>query len=542
MTDISLLLQEGAKEHPGRTLDPNDLAHIIEVLAPAFSQGRRKMARLVTGEGRAFFTSKSCSHVYVPFPLPAGDVGEDMSKLRIASCGLVLQASPSKEALAELRLNDLHPRELEALILVEGEVAMAWAIDQWPGLACDLRKLLPTLKPTNAIGGEQIISDGNFVSNGKLLIEAALKIVRLEGKNKLYVPDVLGVLPSDERARRSMNSYFRALGRMPYNLRKNQPNKTFFAIPVGGSGGVRSTNIPPPSRPEEDDPETRSNRRIGIPYDEWNMLTRRYQRGHVSVIEKHAAIKTTEQLNPQPEIVRWFKQSPSRTWYKRLEDGTDLDVDAFVDQHCAQAAGNDSDGRLYKALNYGARDVATAILLDGSASLGIDGGLHLRLQLACADALTMALSHAKEPHGVFAFSGNTRHKVEVSVLKDFNEPRAIMPGHTGLKTAGYTRLGAPLRHLTRRLMNVPAERRILLSLGDGLPSDEGYEGRYAWADVLHAVEEAEECGVLIYHIGVGRVKFDPLEDCFGLHRSQRVSSVSDLPRVLAQVHEGLRTA
>jgi nitric oxide reductase activation protein len=229
-------------------------------------------------------------------------------------------------------------------------------------------------------------------------------------------------------------------------------------------------------------------------------------------------------------------------WRSRLEDGTDLDVAAFVDEWTAQAAGDHVTGRVYRCLDHGDRDVATAILLDGSASLGAEGGLHLRLELACADALATALAHTGEAHAVFAFTGHGRHRVEVNVLKDFDEPRAVLPGRTGLEAAGYTRLGAPIRHVTKRLLEIPAQRRILLSLGDGLPSDEGYEGEYAWADVLRAVEEAEESGVLVYHIGVGRVRVDPLRECFGPHRSRRVASVRDLPRVLAQVHDRLRAA
>ena len=60
--------------------------------------------------------------------------------------------------------------------------------------------------------------------------------------------------------------------------------------------------------------------------------------------------------------------------------------------------------------------------------------------------------------------------------------------------------------------------------------------------IQRAVEEAEESGVTFYHIGVGRVRVDPLNECFGVHRSQRVVSVRDLPRVMAQVHERLRAA
>ena len=222
-----------------------------------------------------------------------------------------------------------------------------------------------------------------------------------------------------------------------------------------------------------------------------------------------------------------------------MEEGTDLDVDAFVEEHCVQSSGGVANQNIYMQMDRGDRDVATAILLDGSSSIGTDGGAHLLLELACADALAAALAHARERHAVFAFTGNTRHQVEIRVLKDFDEPRALMPGNTGINTAGYTRLGAPIRHLTRRLLDVPAERRILLSIGDGLPSDEGYEGHYAYGDVAKAVEEAENAGVLVYHIGVGRVLMDPLKETFGEHRSQRVSSIRDLPKVLNQVHAGL---
>jgi hypothetical protein len=503
---------------------------VVELLAPALSRGRRAKGRLVTGRSRAFFTSQGCTKVYVPFPLPGVEAGR-VSAVRLATCGLALQSSPTKEALAGLPLADLRPAELAALSLVEGELAMAWAIEQFPGLERDLRALLPTLRPASA-----------FVADGRRLLEAALERARIRSRAELVVPELLGLLPLDESARRSLRSYFRGLGRMPYSLRKSQPRPTALSIPVGGTDGARSRNMPPPDRREESDPEASADRRVGIPYDEWNRFTRRYRRGHVSVLERHVETGEGKPLRPAPELLRWFRQSPSRVWRSRLEDGTELDVDAFVEEWVGQAAGDHVTGRVYRSLDHGDRDVATAILLDASASLGADGGLHLRLELACADALATALAHTGESHAVFAFTGHGRHRVEVNVLKDFGEPRAVVPGHTGLAPAGYTRLGAPIRHVTRRLLEVPAERRILLSLGDGLPSDEGYEGEYAWGDVLRAVEEAEESGVMVYHIGIGRVRVDPLEECFGLHRSRRVASVRDLPRFMAQVHERLRAA
>jgi len=127
----------------------------------------------------------------------------------------------------------------------------------------------------------------------------------------------------------------------------------------------------------------------------------------------------------------------------------------------------------------------------------------------------------------------------VRCLKDFDDPRFTPPSKLGLETGGYTRLGAPLRHLTSRLLAQRCERRLLIVIGDGLISDEGYEGRYAWADAAHAVEEAHDAGVSMYYIGVGPARVDPLPEVFGPLRSQRIRRVDELPRVLAHVHREL---
>ena len=500
--------------------EPVSLGRVADILAPALSARRRLDARLVTGSNRCFFVSRSCRRIYVPFPLPG-----PAPSLRTLTCGIALQCSPTKEALAALPLHELRAAELAALSVVEGGAAVAWAVGKWPGLADEFKARLPDVE----------WADPEL--DAQKMVELALAMVR-DGRPALAVPELLGRLPSDERARRSLRSIFRGRGRMQYSMRKTQNTMTPFSVPITGSGGARSKNVPPPPG-GDDEPEVQAKRRVGIPYDEWNVHTKSYRRGHVSVMERTINVAAGPRIAPPPEVLRWFAKSPSRAWRGGMEDGTELDVDAYVDQHCVAVSGGTTDGRVYGMLDEGPRDVVTALLLDGSTSLGTDGGMHLRLQLECADALAGSLAAAKERHGVFVFTGNTRHRVEIQVLKGFDQIHAVLPGRAKLRADGYTRLGAPIRHLTRRLLDQPAERRILLSLGDGLPSDEGYEGRYAWGDVARAVEEAEEAGVLVYHIGIGRVRIDPLKECFGPQRSRRVSSARELPAVLAEVHEGL---
>ena len=103
---------------------------------------------------------------------------------------------------------------------------------------------------------------------------AALARARIRSRAELIVPELLGLLPLDESARRPLRSVLRALGRMPYSLRKSQARRAALAIPVGGSDGARSGNLPPRDRPDESDPEASADRRVGIPYDEWNRFTR----------------------------------------------------------------------------------------------------------------------------------------------------------------------------------------------------------------------------------------------------------------------------
>jgi nitric oxide reductase activation protein len=325
---------------------------------------------------------------------------------------------------------------------------------------------------------------------------------------------------------------------MPWSSRKSF-NRIGYSIPVAGDGGVRNPNLPPPSRPEDEEIEIRPDRRVGIPYPEWNAWTESFLPRHVAVLERKHPSRSQPGRPVSPAIRRWFEEHTHRVMTNGLEDGSCVDIDRYVDYYVDRRCGQAPEPRLFRDLLPGFRDVTTALLLDGSSSLGVHQGRIFRLELACADALSRAMKLARERHGVFVFSGNTRHRVEVRCLKDFDEPHFVVPSGMGLATGGYTRLGAPLRHLTSRLLKQPSERRLLIVIGDGLMSDEGYEGRYAWADVAHAVEEAEDAGVAIYYIGVGPTRVDPLPEVFGPRRSQRIRRVDELPHVLAQVHREL---
>ena len=145
-----------------------------------------------------------------------------------------------------------------------------------------------------------------------------------------------------------------------------------------------------------------------------------------------------------------------------------------------------------------------------------------------------ALDALGDRYGVFAFSGDGADDVSVVPLKRFDERVGVTVRRriAALDADRYTRLGAPLRHLTAALCREPAPRRLLLVLSDGKPNDvDVYEGRYGVEDTRQAVAEARRQGVAVFCLTVDRDAPRYAARIFGragyavLHRTEQLPSV-----------------
>lgn len=118
---------------------------------------------------------------------------------------------------------------------------------------------------------------------------------------------------------------------------------------------------------------------------------------------------------------------------------------------------------------------------------------------------------------ILAFASKTRNRCHVFHLKDWREPWPLARGRLGtLEPQGYTRIGPALRYATDCLAREPAERRLLLLISDGKPSDyDRYEGRYGIADVRQAIREAERREIHVHALAVDAVARDTLPPMFG---------------------------
>ena len=492
---------------------------VADVLARGLSSGRRQRCRAMLDEGRGFTTD--LRSLYIPWPLPDG-LEPDALAPRIA-----LQCAPTKELLAPLALAHLNARERAALQLIEGAHALLWAATFWPGLTQNLRALAPDV-PLAA----------TLATRGDELLEQALLLAR--GRAPLQVPAVFGHLPLVRTAHIDLAARRAQLeSRLPWSMKQRLERLNNWSVAIGGEGdsGASARRSAPLDEESEERTLAQRKARLGTPYPEWDVFHGRYREDHVTVFETRVTAPTPAPSGPvDPRLAAWFEQPLERRWQQRLEDGSDLDVEALVDMRIDELSGSPHTDRLYRERLPAARDVACALLIDRSGSLSkADLLTH---EVACANALTAAMTRAGERHGVFAFWSDGRDHVAFEVLRDFDDVRPLQLQAAQLRPRGYTRMGAALRHATARLQREPARRRVLLVLGDGVPCDEGYEGGFAAADVAKAVEEADKLGVTTAFIALGRPADDALAEALP-HHLTRIDNMANLAPLLGTLHARL---
>jgi nitric oxide reductase NorD protein len=125
------------------------------------------------------------------------------------------------------------------------------------------------------------------------------------------------------------------------------------------------------------------------------------------------------------------------------------------------------------------------------------------------------------------------------VLKDFaerydDETRgrvlALRPGY-------YTRMGAAIRQSSLVLAEQPAQRRLLLIVSDGKPSDlDHYDGCYAVEDTRAAVREARAAGITPFCVTVDQEASAYLPHIFGSQGFVVAQQAETLPQVLTRLY------
>ena len=273
----------------------------------------------------------------------------------------------------------------------------------------------------------------------------------------------------------------------------------------------------------------------GLPprhYHEWDYNTHSYRPDWVSVYEalhpqgnpadidrllaKHASLakrlkKMLDLLKPQDKV---------RIRYQ--EEGSELDLDVALRSLIDYKSGAQPDPRINMSHRNDGRNIAVMILLDLSESLnekaaGCDQTI-LELSQEAVSLLAWAIEKLGDPFAIAGFHSNTRHDVRYLHIKGYSEHwDDEVKGRLAKMEASYsTRMGAAMRHASHYLEKQQADKKLMLILTDGEPSDiDSKDGRILIEDARQAVKELDQQGIYTYCINLDPKADEYVTDIFG---------------------------
>ncbi len=301
-------------------------------------------------------------------------------------------------------------------------------------------------------------------------------------------------------------------------------------------------------------PQQDSEEEKGLPprhYPEWDYVTKSYRPDWVSLYEslhpsgnaaeidallaKHAALakrlkQILDLLKPQHYV---------RVRYQ--EDGSELDLDIAIRSLIDFKSGTTPDPRINMSHRHDGRDIAVMLLLDLSESLNRTppgcGQTILSLSQEAVALLGWAVERLGDEFAIAGFSSNTRHEVRYRHIKGYGEKwNDEVKGRLAAMEAGYsTRMGAALRHAGHYLGARKADKKLLLVLTDGEPSDiDVSDDRMLIEDSRKAVRELDREGIYTYCINLDSRADDYVADIFG-NQYTVIDNIERLPEKLPRL-------
>ncbi len=229
-------------------------------------------------------------------------------------------------------------------------------------------------------------------------------------------------------------------------------------------------------------------------------------------------------------------------------EGDDLDLDGLVEHVVDRRAGITPTERVYIKREKRDRDVTTAFLVDMSSSTDrkIDGRKTI-IDIEKEGLLLMceALEAIRDEYAIYGFSGNGRDDAQFYTVKDLGEryDDRVRSRIGGIYGRSKTRMGPAIRHVTKRLMGVDSNVKLLILLTDGKPydSDTYQDSAYAQADTQMALREARREKIHLFCVTVDQEGADYLPTMYSDANFVVIDDVRTLPQKLPQLYRRLTT-
>ena len=296
----------------------------------------------------------------------------------------------------------------------------------------------------------------------------------------------------------------------------------------------------------------------GLPprhYPEWDYTSKTYRPDWVSLYESlhppgdsgfiDALLEKHKNLAKQLKRLLDLLKPQHYVRIRYQEEGSELDLDVAIRSLIDYKSGATPDTRINMSHRHDGRDIAVLLLLDLSESvnkvpLGCSQSI-LQLSQEAVSLLGWAIENLGDSFAIAGFSSNTRHQVRYQHIKGFSESwNDDVKGRLAAMKAEYsTRMGAALRHAAHYLEARPADKKLLLVLTDGQPSDiDVDDDRLLIEDTHKAVQELDQRGIYTHCINLDAHADDYVADIFG-QRYTVIDRVERLPEKLPQLFMSL---
>ncbi|MBK8637824.1 MAG: nitric oxide reductase activation protein [Chromatiaceae bacterium] len=286
-------------------------------------------------------------------------------------------------------------------------------------------------------------------------------------------------------------------------------------------------------------------------YQEWDFARQHYRKnwcvlreidlepgdpGYVAeVIAKHQGLvkhlrRTFEAMRDESRLL------------KRQAQGDDVDIDALVEALADARDGREMSEQLFMQRHRADRNLAVMFMVDmsGSTKGWINDAERESLVMLCESLETLG-----DRYAIHGFSGTTRKRCEIYRIKTFDQAydASVKARIAGIVPREYTRMGVAIRHLSRRLNEVEAKTKLLITLSDGKPDDyfDSYRGQYGIEDTRQALFEARRSGIHPFCITIDREGKEYLPHMYGHANWVEIDEVRKLPLKVADIYRRLTT-
>ncbi|MDQ6987961.1 MAG: VWA domain-containing protein [Mariprofundaceae bacterium] len=286
-------------------------------------------------------------------------------------------------------------------------------------------------------------------------------------------------------------------------------------------------------------------------YHEWDYNAQHYRpdwvsvyealqaRGNASVIDnllaKHSSLakrlkQMLDMLKPQDKV---------RIRYQ--EEGSELDLDVAIRSLIDFKGGATPDPRINMSHRTDGRNISVMLLLDLSQSLdekaaGCNQTI-LELSQEAVSLLAWSIDQVKDPFAIAGFHSNTRHDVRYYHIKGFSErwDDEVKSRLASMEAAYSTRMGGAMRHAAHYLKAQQTDKKLLLVLTDGEPSDIDVDDEQLLIqDAKQAVNELDQDGIYTYCINLDPKADEYVADIFG-RQYTIIDHVDRLPERLPEL-------